>query len=387
MRILLSCLQDLRPHPIPSYRFWANYFRNGIVEAGHKFIEIPNVDWAEGCASKTGDELQNWREATWTHTLKWIRSEHTAGREIDLFLSYLYPQQVDAGAIDEIKDLGIPCVNFFCDNVREYTNVPSEFHCFSLHWVPEFEALPMYTSAGLKTCFAPMPCWVPAAARTSAVDETSQVTFIGSSDELRRALFSKALSLGVCIGIGGAGWGDDFSTESIRQSPARSILETAWHQVEFLRTRGMQRWIRKITKRIMPSPEVVIPSSSLLQQISDGDYVKLTKNSMITLGVNRVPSFQRSNSSPLKYSRLRDIEAPMMGACYLTEYTKGVAQLYDVGREVETYETAEELRDKINDLQKAPKRRAFMRQQAQIRALSEHSIPQSLWKISQQLGL
>ena len=171
MRILLSCLQDLRQHALPAYRFWANYFRKGIEEAGHEYAEISDVDWAEGCTDLGPDKLARWREKTWNKTLEWIKAELTAGRSIDLYLSYFFPQQVESAAIGEIKRLGIPCVNFFCDNVREFSRVPKEFECFDLHWIPEFEALPMYARLGLKTCFVPMPCWVPRESRSPVVTE------------------------------------------------------------------------------------------------------------------------------------------------------------------------------------------------------------------------
>jgi hypothetical protein len=100
MRILLSCLQDLRPHPIPAYRFWSTYFKNGIEEAGHQWIEVPNVDWAEGCTSKSPVELRAWRDSIWTKTLEHVRSELNVGREINLFLSYSFPQQIETSAIE-----------------------------------------------------------------------------------------------------------------------------------------------------------------------------------------------------------------------------------------------------------------------------------------------
>ncbi len=157
MRILLSCLQDLRLHPIPAYRFWAPISGRGSKEAGSSFVEVPDVDWAEGCAVR-GEALDSWRERTWTKTLAFAKRELAQGQPIDLFLSYLYPQQIETGAIAELQKIGIPCINFFCDNVREFSSVPAKFRCFTLNWVPEFEALSMYDSARVPCLHAPMPC-------------------------------------------------------------------------------------------------------------------------------------------------------------------------------------------------------------------------------------
>ena len=76
---------------------------------------------------------------------------------------------------------------------------------------------------------------------------------------------------------------------------------------------------------------------------NDLEYVEITQQSMITLGVNRYPSFRYPLNKPDTYSRLRDLEAPMLGACYLTEWTEGLDDLYELGTEIETYKTAEEM--------------------------------------------
>jgi spore maturation protein CgeB len=105
------------------------------------------------------------------------------------------------------------------------------------------------------------------------------------------------------------------------------------------------------------------------------------------LGVNRYDSYAYPFSKPDTYSRLRDIEAPMMGACYLTEWAEGLDQLYDLGEEIETYRTAEEMVEKIRELTANPEKRKRMRCYGQKRALSEHTVAKSLDKISAALNL
>ena len=107
---------------------------------------------------------------------------------------------------------------------------------------------------------------------------------------------------------------------------------------------------------------------------------------MITIGVNRVLSAHRSPHRPLRYSRLRDIEAPMLGACYLTEWTEGLEHMYELGKEIETYRTAEELTSKLSELRLDPVRRSAMRERAQRRALSDHSVALSIARISVHFG-
>ena len=77
----------------------------------------------------------------------------------------------------------------------------------------------------------------------------------------------------------------------------------------------------------------------------------------------------------------------MMGACYLTEWTAGIETLYEPGYEIETYRSAAELTAKLNELARDHSRRGAMRERAQRRALSEHSVTRSIGRIAAHFGL
>jgi spore maturation protein CgeB len=76
----------------------------------------------------------------------------------------------------------------------------------------------------------------------------------------------------------------------------------------------------------------------------------------------------------------------MLGACYLTEYTDGVAALYDLGKEVETYKSTEELVHKLEDLSKSPDKRKRLRVAGQSRALSSLTVAATLKRICDRIG-
>ena len=77
----------------------------------------------------------------------------------------------------------------------------------------------------------------------------------------------------------------------------------------------------------------------------------------------------------------------MLGACYLTEWTEGVAQMYELGQEIETYRTAEEMAAKLAGLRRDPQRRRTMRERAQRRALNDHTLGRSTARIAARLGI
>jgi hypothetical protein len=384
MRAILSCLQSRKRHPIPAYEFWRRNFVEGCREAAIECLEVPGLDWVEGLVHPQGAQSRAWRDRTWETVLAFAHREH-AREPIDFFLGYLYPAQIEPQAILELQRLGIPCVNFFCDNVREFRRVPNEFRPFALHWVPEAEALPMYRQANLAHVHAPMPCWLPAELRQPPAVETEPPTFIGSADILRRDLLGRAVQAGADIVVRGAGWSRDLPAESPAGERSRSALTVLSNQWAVLRSQGPRALIHKLEDRLNPLVSPPLPAARIGPAPVGDEYFRITREAAVTIGVNRVPTSRRSNRSPLVYSRLRDLEAPMVGACYLTEWTAGLAELYDLGAEIETYRTPEELAAKVRDLQGDPARRRRMRERAQRRALAEHGAARTLERVARQV--
>lgn len=383
MNILLSFLQDNReaPHPIPAYRFWSYYVKNGIEEAGMKWIEVPGVDWAAGLVPDEHDPaLQQWKIQAWEKTVNYIKANR---HQFDVFLCYLYPKQIDTAAIKQIRDLGLPCINFYCDHIRSYTKLPSEFKVFDLMWVPEYEALPMYRKAGISHINLPMPMWVAPQYRNYPDKESGIISFIGSKDGLRASLLANVIAKGLPIQIRGNAWRDTVAGAAPLNSA--SLSSKISNQFSLIRNKGIKKFIAYHLKRYENNKQQIIPSENIFEKPGFEEYIHLTRESSITLGINRVPAFHTLYKGLLTYSRLRDLEAPMLGACYLTEYTEGLNQLYHLGTEIETYKNADELIDKCRELSASENKRKELRIKGQQKALSEHSIPQSLQKIKQRL--
>lgn len=388
LRIFLCCQQALRPHPIPAYGFWVDYFRAALSEAGHTIIEAANCDWAEGLIPQSVDERSSWLNHTWNVAVEHIKREH-AKASIDFFLSYLFPQQIEPAAVECIRSLGVPCVNFFCDNVREFRRVPSQFLRFDLHWVPEYKALPLYQRSGIPALHAPMPCYLPHKYRTPAESESQPITFVGTRDEQREKLFGDAIRSGLMVTLRGTGWTNDAlpAKSPIGQQPA-GLSEIVRRQLLFAREQGCRALFRRHTNRIQRLQSAPFDFTPYAGPPLDSDsYWTTLRESTVCIGVNRYPSFRFPVSKPDTYSRLRDIEAPMAGACYLTEWTEGLDQLYELGDEIETYRTPGELAARADELSRDVKRRTTMRRKAQNRALSHHSIQATIDRIATHLGL
>nr|WP_294943191.1 glycosyltransferase [uncultured Mucilaginibacter sp.] len=342
-----------------------------------QWCEVPGADWAAGLVHQNGSaELKDWNSQTWDITLKYVKANL---QYIDIFLCYLYPQQINMPAIAEIKRLGIPCINFYCDNVRQFTKVPKEFKAFDLVWVPEHEALEMYKQEGVNFINLPMPMWVDEKYRNALAPEVGpEISFIGTKDILRENLLGQAINKGLNISVRGAGW----IPETIVSAPAQnSIKQKIVNQLNFIKQHGIKSYAIKNLHAVQKPQRFLVDDTHILPKPDFEAYVAITQGSSITLGINRVPTFKALNTQPLIYSRLRDIEAPMLGACYLTEYCKGLNLLYDLDNEVCTYKTVDELIHKARMLLNDKKKRDTMRLKARKKALEEHSIPASLQKL------
>jgi hypothetical protein len=378
MKVFLSFLQSTTQHPIPAYDFWQYYIKNGIEEAGYEWTECPDADWALGLVPQAPEQHTEWKERVWSQTINWLRSN-----PVDLFLSYLYPEQIDTSAINEIKRMGIPCVNFYCDNVRQFRKAPKEFSVFDLNWVPEYKAIKLYQKAGYPYISLPMPMWIEPAKRKVYNETNNQVTFIGSKDIQRIHFFENVIkqcpSINLCIY--GNGWKD------VPQSTVRieSGFNKIGYQFSFIKQHGVIPYLRKIKQRGL-NTDISEALRFKINDITDFEsYNKLTAESMVTIGINRYPSYHYPLFKPDTYSRLRDIEAPMLGACYLTEYTEGLERLYDIGKEIETYTSPEDFIEKVDMLTTNTDLRQRLKARGQKRALDTHSIHNSIAQIIQRL--
>jgi len=387
LRIFLCCQQALRRHAIPAYDFWSGYFRNGLAEAGHTCLEAPGCDWAEGLLPLDDDQRQVWQERTWNAALEWLRREH-AREPVDFFLAYLFPNQVLPAAVAEIRGLGIPCVYFFCDNVREFRRVPAAYHGFDLHWVPEFKAVALYQRADLPWINAPMACWVPPRQRLPVETETLPVTLLGTRDAQREMLLAEVLRLGLPVDLRGPGWESAATAHPAPPPSARTPATLLGRQWRFATQHGFPALLRKSWLALHPRPPVAFDFTPYAKPPLFGDaYWPALRECRVCLGVNRYPSLRFPFTRPDTYSRLRDIEAPMAGACYLTEWTEGLDQLYELSVEIETYRNATELVAKARALAADPLRRKKMRAAGQQRALRDHSISRTIQRIAARLGL
>jgi spore maturation protein CgeB len=71
--------------------------------------------------------------------------------------------------------------------------------------------------------------------------------------------------------------------------------------------------------------------------------------------------------------KLRDFDAPMSGSCYLTQYNEDLRGLYDIGHEIETYQSIKNCVDRVRYLLEHDIEREKIAFAGRQRALRDHT--------------
>lgn len=82
----------------------------------------------------------------------------------------------------------------------------------------------------------------------------------------------------------------------------------------------------------------------------------------------------------------RDFEVPMSGGLYLTEHHAELIPFYDVGREIVTYTSFDDLVEKIRWLLSEPDQAEMIRRAGRARALREHTWEMRFDRVFRMLG-
>jgi spore maturation protein CgeB len=109
--------------------------------------------------------------------------------------------------------------------------------------------------------------------------------------------------------------------------------------------------------------------------------------SRISLGFAAVAKIPRDGSPPIKQVRLRDFEAPMSGAFYMTEYCEELAEFFKPDEEIVYFKDADELAEKAKYYLANPIERERIRIKGMIRARLRHTWHARFEQVFTKMGL
>ncbi len=318
------------PHGlIPESKVWHQNLFLPLKDLGHEVIEF-SYDYFEINENLNPHNpehkkfIDKNRPLFSEELLRQVKKAHSK-KQINLFFSYFYSSYVSPEVITEIGKLGITTVNWFCNGSYQFNLVSEIAKVFDYSLVPEKFRLKDYKKVGANPIYC-QEAANPNFYKPYKLEKEFDVTFVGQKYG-NRPIFIKSLqNAKINVHV----WGPHWSEASI-----------------------------------------FTPKNLKGQSLTDLDMVKMYSKSKISLGFTKL--WKSLPGEIDKQVRLRDFEATMSGAFYLVEKFDELGEFFKFGKEIETFETSEELVDKCRFYLKNEPAREKICQAGLKRARRDHT--------------
>jgi spore maturation protein CgeB len=314
-----------------------------------------------------------------------FRKENTL-KHFDLFFSYLTDRDVEEGALQSIKSMGVPMANFSCNNTHQFYLIKkiSPFFDYNLHSEKD-------TDIKLRAIGA-NPVWFPMAANPNyyfPVKENFKydVSFLGSAYAKRTFYVNHLVQNGINIDCFGPNW---LINKPYRR--LKKIKKEAERIKWFLET----LFSLSISKRSSLSSRIYhydllvnlrkINAARFHYPVSDTEMVSIFNTSRINLGFLEVYS-DKSQQIVQQHLHLREFEVPMCRGLYATNYSDELAEFYESDKEVVMFHNEHELLDKVKFLLQHPNDAEKIRHAGYLRASGCHTYQKRFTDLFDKLNL
>jgi spore maturation protein CgeB len=123
------------------------------------------------------------------------------------------------------------------------------------------------------------------------------------------------------------------------------------------------------------------------EPVSDDYLVALYSSSHVSLGFLEVYDRHDPSRQIKQHLHLREFEAPMSGAFYVTGYTEELAEMFEPDKEVIVYRNQYELLDKISYYLANPHQADRVRLAGRARAMRDHTYHHRFQQLFGAIGL
>lgn len=259
----------------------------------------------------------------------------TATTHIDVIVCYLSGFSTIPDIIREIKQLGIPMINESLDDERKfkskkgkdgiYKGLKDICSLFDLSLTTSKSAIVKYLVEGAKPFYKDY-AGNEKIYRNLHLGKKFDVSFVGANYGIRGTYISFLKQAGINVLTKGSGWDTGFA--------------------------------------------------------SDEEMIEIFNQSRIVLGFSAV-----GKNDDISILKGRDFEVPLTGSFYITGYHEELSEYFQLGHDIETYHSKEELLEKITYYLKHPDKREEIALQGYIKALNNYSAKQAYEKIFGELKL
>jgi spore maturation protein CgeB len=383
---------------------WSGNFYPALRRLGHEIVEsrtdlLRTSRFMHVGSRFTPRELEA-RAQTTEQILNEVRAEHRVA-PVHLFLSYFYNAHFEPAGFDELRQIGIPSVNFYCNSIYQFDLVAAIAAEADFSWYTERGAWDLYRSLGSNPVWVQMGADPDVCRSVTGPARQAKACFIGQRYADRDRWIAALLRAEVPLDIYGSGWSAPNTTVRPRPLPHEDVyLERKHHRpgsaasyADALRETfaregllggiarlGKQRRYRRETREL--SPLIAANARGWVEDIG-----KTFAAYEVCLNFSNVWADGRPGSPLIPHVRLRDFEAPMCRTCYLTGHTDEIMAFYEVGHEIDTYRTPAELVDKARFYLAHPALAEKLREAGYRRALRDHTWVQRFRELFQKIGM
>jgi len=321
-------------------------------------------------------------------------------RPVDLFLSYFYNAHFDASGFDELRRLGIPSTNFYCNSVYQFEKVSEIAGNADFSWHTEKNARELYLSVGANPVRVQFGADPTLYHPLTGVERKRAACFIGQRYADRDRWLAALHHANIPFDIYGSDWNSTVETaedvapcdevylgrKQYRPGSFASYAHAVRENIErdglisgLSRTAKQLRY-RRQTQRL--TPQIVAHAKGRSENIA-----ATLAAYEVCLNFSNVWADGRAGSELIPHMRLRDFEAPMCRTCYITGYNDEIGEFYEIGKEIDTYTTIQELIDKTKFYLNDPTAAQQLRTAGYERARRDHTWLKRFEELFRKIGL
>jgi spore maturation protein CgeB len=360
---------------IPSNSIWYKNLYETLIDMGHTvclYITEP-----------IGSNNKMQYKAFKSNEILELFTRENKKEPFQLFFSYLTDDMVIPEVIDEIKCSGVITCNFSCNNMHQFYLVEgiSPYFDFCLH--SERDAREKFLKVGAN------PIWFQMAANPKyffpqKLKKEIPISFVGMNYAKRARYIGYLLENNCVVEVFGPGW--FFSKKDRFKRWLRRDLDLFLslinsnlnYQAKYSNYAAEIDYYRVLYSK---------HESHFHMPISDEEMVNLYSKSNISLGFIDVFLNHDPTQIPTFHLHLREFEAPMCGALYLTGFCDEILEFYEPDKEILLYKNEYELLDKTKYFLKHDSEANKIRQSGRKRALNCHTYAHRFKQLFNQLGL
>jgi len=312
-----------------------------------------------------GDSMGNWHLPDWPALRKRLMARFLSdvrsivnGPGLDLVVTVLYDDTLRPEDVRALRDMGVRVVTYHVDMNMQWYRVLLHAPVLDLLAVSHMQNLEPLVRRGTPLHFMPMA----ASPDRYLVDPDAAVPapgvlMLGSVTDHRVRAVAACTEVTEEVDVYGGGWKSILGEQKpesasagahVVQPLAKRVFDLRHYLAPRLMAEG-RNVVGRLREQAVPLDEATKRRAARARVrgfASDEAVPSLLAKARVTLGVNQRTG-QIGDRFGVADSRLRDFEAPLSGAFYLVQNFVDLPLFYRTGREVETWSTLDEMKEKV----------------------------------------